>query len=173
MIVHALKMWRHYFLGRRFLLMIDHNGLKYLFDLPRLNAKHVMWMALISEFDFEIHHIKGKENQVTYALNRSMQTIHLAVANVCESDIRNIIKNSLQGDEPFNFIKESLEKEPRGKKCEGYHLKKERFLIYKNMLYIPNYIELKDLIMDEFHKRPYVGHPGYQKMITLVNKFYC
>jgi hypothetical protein len=26
--------------------------------------------------------------------------------------------------------------------------------------------------MNEFHKRPYVGHPGYQKMITTVKKFY-
>jgi hypothetical protein len=33
-IVHALNMWRHYLLGRRFVLMIDHYGLKYLFDQP-------------------------------------------------------------------------------------------------------------------------------------------
>ena len=26
-IVHALKMWRHYLLGRKFVLMIDHCGL--------------------------------------------------------------------------------------------------------------------------------------------------
>jgi hypothetical protein len=26
-IVHALKMWRHYLLGRKFVLMIDHSGL--------------------------------------------------------------------------------------------------------------------------------------------------
>ena len=31
-IVHALKMWRHYLMGRRFELRIDHCGLKYLFD---------------------------------------------------------------------------------------------------------------------------------------------
>jgi hypothetical protein len=63
-IVHALKMWRHYLLGRRFVLMTDHCGLKYLFDQPRLNARQARWMALISEFDFEIKHIKGKENKV-------------------------------------------------------------------------------------------------------------
>jgi hypothetical protein len=34
-IVHALKMWRHYLLGRRFVLMTDHSGLKYLFDQPK------------------------------------------------------------------------------------------------------------------------------------------
>jgi hypothetical protein len=31
-IVHALKKWRHYLMGRRFELRIDHNSLKYLFD---------------------------------------------------------------------------------------------------------------------------------------------
>ena len=38
-IVHALKMWRNYLMGRRFELRIDHYGLKYLFDQPTLNAR--------------------------------------------------------------------------------------------------------------------------------------
>jgi hypothetical protein len=59
-IVHALKMWRHYLLGRRFILMKYHFGIKYLFEQPRLNSRHDRWMDLISEFDFEIKHIKGK-----------------------------------------------------------------------------------------------------------------
>jgi hypothetical protein len=33
-IVHTLKMWMCHFLGRRFVLMTDHCGLKYLFDQP-------------------------------------------------------------------------------------------------------------------------------------------
>ena len=60
-IVHALKMWRHYLLGRKFVLMTYHCGLRYLFDQPKLNARQARWMALLSEFDFEIKHIKGKE----------------------------------------------------------------------------------------------------------------
>jgi len=31
-IIHALKMWRHCLLGRRFVLMSDHIRLRYLFD---------------------------------------------------------------------------------------------------------------------------------------------
>jgi hypothetical protein len=31
-IVHVLRKWRHYLMGRRFELRTDHNGLKYLFD---------------------------------------------------------------------------------------------------------------------------------------------
>jgi hypothetical protein len=95
-IVHVLKMWRHYLLGRRFVLMTDHCGLKYLFDQPRLNARHARWMALISEFDFEIKHIKGKYNKVVYALKWSVHAIHLATTSVGESDIQERIKTLLQ-----------------------------------------------------------------------------
>ena len=60
-IVHALKMWRHYFMGRRFELRKDHCGLKYLFDQPTLNVGKARWLEyFLCEFDFEIKHIKGK-----------------------------------------------------------------------------------------------------------------
>jgi hypothetical protein len=38
-IVHALKKWRHYLMGRRFDVRTNHNGLKYLFDQPTLNVR--------------------------------------------------------------------------------------------------------------------------------------
>lgn len=38
-IVHALKMWRHYFLGRKFELRTYHMSLKYLFKQPILNTR--------------------------------------------------------------------------------------------------------------------------------------
>jgi hypothetical protein len=59
-ILHALKMWRHFLRGRRFVLMTDHCGLRYLFDQPKLNVRQSIWMSLLSEFDLEIKHIKGK-----------------------------------------------------------------------------------------------------------------
>jgi len=59
-IVHALNMWRHYLLGRQFVLMSDHIRLRYLFDQLNLNAKHARWLAMPHEFDFKIRYIKGK-----------------------------------------------------------------------------------------------------------------
>lgn len=38
-IIHALKMWIHYLLGRRFISISDCNGLSYLFDQTILYAK--------------------------------------------------------------------------------------------------------------------------------------
>ena len=37
-IIHALKIWRHYLVGKKFLLLTDNIGLKYLFDQNTLNA---------------------------------------------------------------------------------------------------------------------------------------
>ena len=42
----------------------NHCGLKYLFDQPTLNDRKARWLEFLCEFDFEIKHIKGKENKV-------------------------------------------------------------------------------------------------------------
>lgn len=70
LIIHALNISRPYLLGRRFVLMNSHSGLRYLFDQLNLNARKARWLFTISEFDFEIRHIKGKENKVTHSLCR-------------------------------------------------------------------------------------------------------
>jgi hypothetical protein len=51
-------------------------------------------MALLSEFDFEIKHIKGKENRVADALSKSMRTIHLAAMSTCKTDVKNNVKEA-------------------------------------------------------------------------------
>ena len=86
-------------MGRRFELRIDHCGLKYLFDQPTLNARKARWFEFLCEFDFEIKHIKGKENKVADALSRKMQEMHVASLSICQSDLRQQIINHVAGDE--------------------------------------------------------------------------
>ena len=38
-IIHALRMWRHYLMGRKFLMKTDNMNLKYLFDQLDLNVR--------------------------------------------------------------------------------------------------------------------------------------
>lgn len=38
-IVHALKMWQHYLLGKPFGLKTNHMGLRYIFTQPNLNVR--------------------------------------------------------------------------------------------------------------------------------------
>jgi hypothetical protein len=53
--------------------MTDHSGLRYFFDQPKLNITQARGMDLLREFDFDIKHIKGKENRVVDCLSRSMK----------------------------------------------------------------------------------------------------
>jgi len=50
--------------------MSGHSGLRYLFDQQNMNSRQAIWLATISEFDFEIRYIKGKENRVIDSLIR-------------------------------------------------------------------------------------------------------
>jgi hypothetical protein len=74
--VHALNMWRHYLMGKIFELRTYHSGLKYLFKKPTLNVRKTRWLEFLSEYDFDIKHIKGKENKVVDALSRR---VHLVI----------------------------------------------------------------------------------------------
>ena len=100
-IVHAPKMWRNYLMEIIFELRIDHCGLKYLFDQPTLNARKGRWMEFLCEFDFEIKHIKGKENKLVDALSRKVQEMHVASLSICQWDLRQQIVSHTAGDELY------------------------------------------------------------------------
>lgn len=44
--------------------------------------------------------------------------------------------------------------------------------MYKGEMWIPNALELKRLIMDEFHKRSYSSHPCYPKKRIITRNLY-
>ena len=75
-------------MGRKFELRTDHCGLKYLFDQPNLNARKAIWLEFLCEFDFEIKHIKGKENKVVDALSRKVHEMHVASLSTFQLDLR-------------------------------------------------------------------------------------
>lgn len=75
-------------MGKKFELRTDHNGLKYLFDQPNLNARQAIWLELISEFDFDIMYVKGKENRVAYALSRRIHATYVAIVSTYKSDLK-------------------------------------------------------------------------------------
>jgi hypothetical protein len=66
-IVYALKVGRHYLIGRKFELKTDHGGLQHIFTQSDLNARQRRWSELLSEYDCEITYIKGTVNRVADA----------------------------------------------------------------------------------------------------------
>jgi len=59
--------------------------------------------------------------------------------------------------------------------CEhdvDYYLTVDGLVIFMDKIYVPDNRKLKKLILQEFHVNSYSGHPGYQKTLTMVKKFY-
>jgi hypothetical protein len=108
-IVHALRKWRHYLMGKKFELRTDHNGLKYLFDQPTLNARKSKWLEFLSEYGFDIKHIKGKENKVSDALNRRVHEFHVTTISMYQSDLKVIILEAAKSDLQYKELVEILQ----------------------------------------------------------------
>ena len=68
--IHALQTWRHYLLGNNFIVVTDHNSLKYLHTQPTLSRRQARWAEFLAEFDFQIVYRPGKSNVVADALSR-------------------------------------------------------------------------------------------------------
>ena len=53
-VIHALIMLWHYFLGKIFILMTYHISLTNYFKHPTINSQHEHRVACLSEFEFEL-----------------------------------------------------------------------------------------------------------------------
>jgi hypothetical protein len=171
-IIHVVKKWRHYLVGKRFKMRTYHNGLKYLFDQPNLNARQSRWLEFLCEYDFDIKHIKGKDNRVVDALSRRVHELHATTIIMYQTGIKRRI---LEAANEYVQCMELVGKQQQGKmlqRVEHYKLETDGTLLYKNKVYVPNSEELKLMILKEMHKVPYVRHPDYQKMVEAVKSHY-
>jgi hypothetical protein len=171
-IVHALRKWRHYLMGRRFKLRTYHNGLKYLFDQLTLNARQSRWLDFLCEYDFDMKHIKGKKNKVVDALNRKVHDLHTSSISMYMNDIKGRILEVANVDLLYRDLVAKLQQRERPHKKESYTLEADGLLLYKDRVYIPNVQELKLVILKEMHNMTYAGHPGYQKTVATVKTNY-
>src|SRR6266540_4799157 len=58
--MHALNIWRHYLIGNKCELFIDHKSLRYIFTQQDLNLRQRRWLELIKDYDLSIQYHPGK-----------------------------------------------------------------------------------------------------------------
>jgi hypothetical protein len=76
-VVHALKIWRHYLIRNKCEIYTDHKSLKYIFTQPDLNLRQSRWLELIKDYNLEIYYHPGKANVVADALSQKVYCHHL------------------------------------------------------------------------------------------------
>jgi hypothetical protein len=85
-VVHTLKIWRHYLIGNKCEIYMDHKSIKYIFIQPDLNLRQRRWLELIKDYNLKIHYHPGKANVVVDALSRKAYCHHLVTqkSELCE-----------------------------------------------------------------------------------------
>ena len=64
-----------------------------------LNARQARWLAFLSEYEFEIKHIKGKENIVADAFSRQKHKIHEVLISGYEFEFKTLLEEASNNDE--------------------------------------------------------------------------
>jgi hypothetical protein len=149
-VVHALKIWRHYIIGKRCEVYSDHKSLKYIFTQPNLNLRQRRWLELIKDYDLCINYHPDKANVVADALRRRSQL------NMLEQNIR---KGQLE-DAKIQDIKEQIKED----KASGFSVGDQGTLWYKKRICVPKIKEIRELILCEAHDSAYSNHSGSTKM---------
>ena len=176
-ILHALRVWRHYLSGVHFEVHTDHNTLRHITTQPSLSQRQARWVEFISEFDFEIKYLKGKENVVADALSRIplstpdadtvQQLNHISCVDLT-SQFLSQLKAAAKSDGEYQRLVHHTEK----------HFKTVGGLLYRSVggqlrLVVPQSKTLRSQILQECHDIPIAGHLGQDKTYhSLCRWFY-
>ena len=78
-VVHAMKIWRHYLIVNKCDIYTDHKSLKYFLTQAELNMRQRRWLDLIKDYDLNIQYHPGKANVVADALSKRSYCSNLMV----------------------------------------------------------------------------------------------
>ncbi|GKA35433.1 putative reverse transcriptase domain-containing protein, partial [Tanacetum coccineum] len=127
----------------------DHKSLQHILDQKELNMRQRRLLELLSDYDCEIRYNLGKANVIS--LNLLVQILN------AQMEAR---KEENYGTKDLCSMIKKLEPGADGMLC------------LNNKSCIPNFSNLRELIMHESHKSKHSIHPGSHKMYQDLKKLY-
>lgn len=160
-VVLSVQKWRHYLLGRHFIIHSDQQSLKYLVNQREIGPEYQKWVGKLLGFDFEIKYKPGAQNRIADALSRSHSSTPECNAILSShtpswSELIQII----QQDEALQQITASVASGDT--QITGYTVE-HGLLKFKGRLVVPKSSSLPTTLMMEYHTSPVGGHSGIFK----------
>jgi hypothetical protein len=168
-ILHALKKWRPYLIGRHFKVKTDHDSLKYFLEQRLSSKEQQKWVTKILGYDFEIVYKKGKQNVVADALSRKDEDVEafLCAISIIQPDWIIEARDEWKNDEKVWTLIERLQQDSGASDTFTW---KNDSLWYKDRLYLCKNSQLKQKVLLELHTSPVGGHSGFLKTYHRVKK---
>lgn len=156
----AVQKWKHYLLGRHFIVRTDQQSLRYITQQREIGADYQRWVRKLIGFDFEIQYKPGSSNRVADALSRKEGgELELGTLVTSQGIDWSALEEEVQGNTVLRALKQEI---MEGKTVAGFHVVddrlmcKSRLVISKNSAFIP-------VLLREYHDSPTGGHAGEVK----------
>ena len=188
-VVHALKTFRHYLLGRPFTVYTDHNPLQWLHSQKMQGRLAVA----LQEYDFIIKYRKGNQNSNADALSRCpSEVLPLCSATGFNNEpIQTNIRHHQQADkvtaEVMNWVTRGTRpasqqcKDPKLRRLlqlwpqlyvkDGILLRKKRSALtmeHLQLVVVPQ--SLQRHYLQQCHDAPMAGHQGWEKTLERLQR---
>jgi len=165
-ITQAIAKFRHYLLGKKFIIRIDQQSLKSLLDQNLHTPEQHKWAHKLLGYDFEIQYKPGRENVPADALSRCF----LAAWSTPSLDWLEQLKEDIKKDEQLN---QHLQQCRDNNHTIQHYSYRNGLLLWKDRLVIPIKSNLVDWILKEYHDSNLGGHAGVAKTVERIcSNFY-
>ena len=108
--MYAVHQFKHYLLGRPFVVYTDHNPLQWL-SAQKMKGKLCHWALQLQEFEFQIWYRKGSHNTNADALSHCFS---LAATGVVHGPTRDELLQAQLADLILSHLVTSFQKDSRG-----------------------------------------------------------
>ncbi|KAK8936663.1 hypothetical protein KSP39_PZI012026 [Platanthera zijinensis] len=166
-VVRCLHHWRHYLLSKEFVILSDHEALRFINGQHKISPRHAKWVAFLQGYTFNHKHLKGADNRVADALSRL--TLLLTSMEVHVIGFERVKDEYATCPDFQDFYLSAQDSSPT---TISAYVIKDGYLFRNGKLCIPQ-SSLRLHIIWELHSGGLSGHFGRDKTITLVEeKFY-
>jgi hypothetical protein len=168
-ILHSLKKWHPYLIGRHFMVKTNHDSLKYFLEQRLSSEEQQKWVTKILGYDFEIVYKKGKKNVVADALSRNDEDIEVFLCAISIIQPNWIIeaRDEWKNDKKVWTLIQRLQQYSSASDTFTW---KNDSLWYKYRLYLCKNSQLKQKVLLELHTSLVGGHSGFLKTYHRVKK---
>jgi hypothetical protein len=171
-IVNVLDHWRPYLAGspHKIIIHSNHQNLLYWKEPHKISHRVAREVLMLSEYNFEIHHIKGIANRRADALSRRPDY------DQGQNDNQDI---TVLPEQVFARVAEVLSSTTTQTECilkpwiDPHQLKQHQGIWYKDgRQVVTGDIQAKCQLIQSHHDSPVYGHPGISKTIQLTERLY-
>jgi hypothetical protein len=159
-LVQAVRHWRPYLWGRRFLVKTDHYSLKYLLDQRLATIPQHHWVGKLLGFDFSVEYKPGTTNVMADALSRrDIEEGELLALSAPRFDFIDRLHQAQLSDPALVALRGNIDTG----ECQAPWSVMDSMVQFAGRLYIPPASPLVQEIMGAVHED---GHKGVQRRLS-------